>query len=72
MKYIFKSVFISTEIGTYYNMALEENINDGWEVFHLQKGFIIFSKKVSDEEYKEILAEHTETVNRMNNSRYLD
>lgn len=71
-KYIFKTKFLSTEIGNYYNEDLMLSINDGWEICHIQKGMIVYRKQVDDEEYKKYLDEVSASVTRMNNSRYLD
>lgn len=71
-KYIFKTKFLSTEIGNYYNEDLMLNVNDGWEIYHIQKGMIVYSKQVDDEEYKKYFDEVSASVTRMSNSRYLD
>lgn len=44
MKYIYKTKFPSLNIGDYYDEELMTNVNDGWEVSHLEKGMIIFRK----------------------------
>lgn len=72
MKYIYKTKFPSLNIGDYYDEELMTNVNDGWEVSHLEKGMIIFRKEVSEEEYKEYSTAISEKVDRMNHCPYLD
>lgn len=72
MKYIFKTQFKETKIGNYYNEDLMKHINDGWEMFHIEKGMIVYRKQVDEQEYKNYFDAVSESVDRMNNCPYLD
>lgn len=70
MKYIFKTRFIELEIGNYYNEDLMKNINDGWELLHIEKGMLVYRKQVNDEEYRNYFNDAAKSVERMNNCPY--